>query len=74
MRHKFRWSIACSHRVIDKELITACNMASYKMLLALLVTLAVPAFTQASEVHVMQVQLEDLPTEFSSFEVRFSIC
>ena len=47
-------------------------MASYKMLLALLVTLAVPAFTQTSEVNAMQMQLEDLPTEFASFEVRSS--
>ena len=46
-------------------------MTSYKMLLALLLTLAVPAFTHSSEVHAMQVQLEDpdLPTEFGSFEV-----
>lgn len=48
------------------------NMPSYTVLLALLVTLAVPVFTQAVEVHGMQLQLGDLVPEFGSFEVRFT--
>ncbi|KAL3155757.1 hypothetical protein ABBQ32_012774 [Trebouxia sp. C0010 RCD-2024] len=45
-------------------------MPSYTVLLALLVTLAVPVFTQAVEVHGMQLQLGDLVPEFGSFEAH----
>lgn len=47
-----------------------CNMMSYKIFLALIVTLAVPAFAQTSDVHAMQLAIDNLPTEFGSFEVR----
>ena len=48
-------------------------MISYKVLLALLVTLAVPAFTQATEEQGMQLQLGELVPEFGSFEVACTI-
>lgn len=48
-------------------------MASYMVLLALLVTLALPAFTQAAELHGMQLQLGELVPEFGSFEVAFTV-
>ena len=48
-------------------------MVSYKILLALIVTLAVPAFIQTSDVHAMQVAIDNLPTEFGSFEVPVAL-
>ena len=65
-------SVACRH-LLESNLHAAFNMMSYKMLLVVLVTLAVPASTQTSEVHGMQLQLTDLPTEFGSFEVCYII-